>query len=74
MGYVCKIRSGMFYTSMFQVMRSEIDSLQSNQEETDTCIVIYIKYAEHQGFKSAAVASQTQMFSSSLFFTPMIWK
>ena len=41
----------MFHTSMFQVMLSEIHSLQSNQEETDTRIVIYIKYAEDQGFK-----------------------
>ena len=42
----------MFHTSMFQVMLSEIYSLQSNQEETDTRIVIYIKYAEDQDFKS----------------------
>ena len=65
----------MFHTFMFQVMQSETDSLQSNQEKTDTRIVIYIKYAEDHVFKSAVVPTldtQTQMFSSSFFFMLMI--
>ena len=45
----------MFHTSMFQVMISEMHSVQSNQEEIDARIVIYIKYAEDQGFKSVVV-------------------
>ena len=58
----------MFHTSMFQVMLFEIDSLQSNQEETDTRIVIYIKYAEDQGFKSVVVCmSDTDVFFILLF-------
>ena len=50
----------MFDTSMFQVMLSEIHSPQFNQEETlinNTCIVVYIKYAENQGFKSVVVCT-----------------
>ena len=62
------MRSGMFHTSMFQVKRSEIDSFQSNQGETDTCIVIYIKYAEDQGFKSVVVCTpDTDVFFILLF-------
>ena len=38
-------------------MLSEIHSLQSNQEETDIHIVIYIRYAEDQGFKSVVVST-----------------
>ena len=58
----------MFHTSMFQVKRSEIDSFQSNQGETDTCIVIYIKYAEDQGFKSVVVCTpDTDVFFILLF-------
>ena len=53
---------------MFQVMLSEIHSLQSNQEETDTSIVIYIKYAEDQGFKSVVVRTpDTDVFFILLF-------
>ena len=58
----------MFHTSMLQVMLSEIHSLQSNQEETDTRIVIYIKHAEDQGFKSAVVREpDTDVFFVLLF-------
>ena len=53
---------------MFQVMLSEIHSLQSNQEETDTGIVVYIKHAEDQGFKSAVVRTpDTDVFFILLF-------
>ena len=53
---------------MFQLMQSEIDSFQSNQEEADTCIVIYIKYAEDQGFKSVVVCMpDTDVFFILLF-------
>ena len=58
----------MFHTSMFQVMLFEIDSLQSNQEETDTLIVIYTKYAKDQGFKSVLVGTpDTDVFFILLF-------
>ena len=58
----------MFHTSMFQVMRSEIDSLHSNQEEADTRIVIYIKFAKDQGFKSVVVRTpDTDVFFILLF-------
>ena len=58
----------MFHTSMFQVMLSEIHSLQSNQEETDTSIVIYIKYAEDQGFESVVVCMpDTDVFFILIF-------
>lgn len=43
------------FHSTFQVNRTEIPSLRSNQEETDTRIVLYIKHAENQGFKSVVV-------------------
>ena len=60
--------SVMFHTSMFQLMLSEIHSLQSNQEETDTRIVICIKYAEDQGFKSVVVRTlDTDVFFILLF-------
>ena len=60
----------MFHTSMFQVMLSEIHSLQSNQEETDTRIVIYIKYAEDQGFKSVVVRTPDTCFLHPSFSCP----
>ena len=50
-------------------MRSEIDSLQFNEEETDTRFVIYIKYAEDQGFESVVVHTP-DTFSSSFFSYP----
>ena len=37
------------------MIRSEITSLFSNQEETDTRVVLYVKYAEDLGFKSVVV-------------------
>ena len=40
------------------MIRSEIDSLQFNQEETDNRIVIYIQYVEDKGFKSLVVQTQ----------------
>ena len=49
------MRSHIFNTSIFQVIWSEIGSLQFNQEETDNRIVIYIEYVADQGFKSSVV-------------------
>ena len=40
------------------MIRSEIDSLQFNQEETDNRIVICIQYVEDKGFKSLVVQTQ----------------
>ena len=62
------MRSGIFYTSIFQVIRSEIVSLQFNQEETDNRIVIYIQYVEDKGFKSLVVQTpDPDVFFSLLF-------
>lgn len=36
---------------------NEIHELVSNQEETDTRVVLYLKYAAKQGYKSAVVRS-----------------
>ena len=40
---------------MFQVTAREIHALVSNQEETDTRLVLYLKYAVMHGYKSAVV-------------------
>lgn len=40
---------------MFQVTACEIHELVSNQEETDTRVVLYLKYAAKLGYKSAVV-------------------
>ena len=50
--------------SSFKVGVTEIHSLCSNQEETDTRIVIYLHYAKKFGLKSAVVCSP----DSDVFF------
>ena len=40
---------------MFQVTANEIHELVSNQEETNTRTVLYLKYAAKLGYKSAVV-------------------
>lgn len=57
----------MAYSS-FQVTVTEIHSLRSDQEETDTRIVIYLHYAEKLGFKSAVVRTP----DSDIFFILLI--
>ena len=39
----------------FQVTENEIHELTSNQEETDTRVVLYLKFAAQIGYKSALV-------------------
>ena len=39
----------------FQVTANEIHELASNQEETDTRVVLYLKFAAQMGYKSAVV-------------------
>ena len=39
----------------FQVTANEIHELTSNQEETDTDVVLYLKFAAQIGYKSAVV-------------------
>ncbi|KAK2549670.1 hypothetical protein P5673_029792 [Acropora cervicornis] len=39
----------------FQVTANEIHELKSNQEETDTRVVLYLKFAAQMGYKSAVV-------------------
>ena len=40
---------------LFQVTTHEIHELVSNQEETDSRVVLYLKYAVKLGYKSAVV-------------------
>ena len=40
---------------MFQVTTREIHELVSNQEETDTRVVLYLMYAAKLGYKPAGV-------------------
>ena len=44
-----------FLSLVFQVKAREIQELLSNQEETDTRVVLYLKYAVKLGYKSAVV-------------------
>ena len=39
----------------FQVQKTEVCDLRSNQEETDTRIVLYIQFAAQKGFQSVVV-------------------
>jgi len=39
----------------FQVTANEIHEVTSNQEETDTRVVLYLKFAAQMGYKSAVV-------------------
>ena len=48
----------------FKVITTEISSLRSNQEETDTRVVMYLHHAEKLGFKSAVVRTP----DSDIFF------
>ena len=40
-----------------EVRRTEIHELHSNQEETDTRVILYVKYAQTKGFQSTIVRS-----------------
>ena len=57
---------------IFQVTANEIHKLVSNQEETDTRTVQYLKYAAKLGYKSAVVAVERQAQISSLFCCIML--
>ena len=39
----------------FQVSTTEIPFLRSNQEETDTRVILYVHYTKYQGFKFVVV-------------------
>ena len=55
-------------TFIFQVSTVEIPSLLSNQEETDTRVILYINYAKAQGFKSVVVRTpDTDIFFILLY-------
>lgn len=47
--------TGFCFAFLIQVTVSEIHELVSNQEETDTRVVLYLKYAVQMGYKSAVV-------------------
>ena len=51
---------------------NEIHGLVSNQEETDTSTVQYLKYAAKLGHKSAVVTTERQAQISSLFCCIML--
>lgn len=54
----------ILYNNVFQVTTCEIHELVSNQEETDTRVVLYLKYAVKLGYKSAVVRTP----DSDIFF------
>ena len=54
-------------------MVSEIDELVSNQEETDTRVVLYLNYAAKLGYKSAVVRTpDTDVFFILLHYAHSI--
>lgn len=55
--------------NVFQVTTYEIHELVSNQEETDTRVVLYLKYAVKLGYKSAVV--KTFSLSSCTMLNPL---
>lgn len=58
---------------MFQVKTTEIHELVSNQEETDTRVVLYLKYAAKLGYKSAVVRTpDTDIFFILLHYAASI--
>ena len=58
---------------MIQVTASEIKELASNQETTDTRVVLYLKYPVKLGFKSAVVMSpDTDIFFILLHYAHSI--
>ena len=51
-----------------QVKVSEIPSLHSSQEETDTRIILYLHHAQNSGFKSAVIRTpDTDVFFILLY-------
>lgn len=58
---------------MLQVTVREIHELASDQEETDTRVVLYLKYAATLGYKSAVVRTpDTDIFLILLHHAPSI--
>ena len=58
---------------MFQVTVREIHELVSNQEETDTRVVLYLNYAVKLGYKSAEVRTpDTDIFFILLHYAHSI--
>ena len=54
-------------------MANEIEELRSNQEETDTRVILYLKYAATLGYKSAVVRSpDTDIFMILLYHAQSI--
>ena len=57
-----------FYFLVLKVVVAELTSLRSNQEETDTRVVMYLHHAQKLGFKSAVVRTP----DSDIFFILLI--
>ena len=58
---------------LLQVTTCEIEDLTSNQEETDTRVVLYLNYAAKLGYKSAVVRTpDTDIFFILLHFASSI--
>lgn len=58
--------------NLIQVEVEEIHELQSNQEETDSRVVLYLNYAFKLGFSSAAVKSPDMDFFILLYHSHFI--
>lgn len=62
-----------FYVIILQVVVSEIHELMSNQEETDTRVILYINYAVRMGYQSAVVRTpDTDIFLILLHYASSI--
>lgn len=71
--YIQLIKQNQQYGASFQVTAQEIHELMSNQEETDTRIVLYLKYAAKIEYKSAVVRTpDTDIFVILLFYASSI--
>ena len=72
---IYKIANYTFYNTcnIFQVTVYEIEELFSNQEETDSHVVLYLNHAVKLGFKSAVVRTpDTDIFMILLYHSHLI--
>ena len=67
---IAPILNHNWHNDEFQVTVQEIHELVSNQEETDTRVVLYLSYAVKLGYKSAVVRTYSYSLSSYTMLTP----
>ena len=66
---ICKGSAYLLTSDGVSVQMKEVPTLNSNQEETDTRIILYVKYAESQGYKYVRVRSpDTDVFHILLHY------